>query len=86
MTAKDMPTSGDQSDAAWECPDCEVGDPAYENAVRALAREVIALADADDNDHPDNVVTRDEHALRVLFEGRLAADVADAVAALREGR
>ncbi len=57
--------------------------PDYENAVSILAREVITMADTDDNDHPDNVVTRDEHALRVLFEGRLAADVADAVADLR---
>ena len=58
----------------------------YEEVVHFLAREVVRMADVDVGDHPDNVVTRDEHALRVLFEGRLAADVAEAVATLREGR
>ena len=60
------------------------GPASYDAAVEAIAREVARAADADDNDCPNNVVTADEHALRVLFEGRLAADVADAVADLRE--
>jgi hypothetical protein len=58
----------------------------YDEAVRALAREVVAFADDDDNDRPDNVVGRDEHALRVLIEGRLADDIAAAVAELRAAR
>jgi hypothetical protein len=56
----------------------------YDDAVRAIAREVVTSADANDNDDPDNVVGRDEHALRVLIEGRLADDVAITVAELRK--
>ena len=55
----------------------------YDDAIHTLAREVVASADDDDNDHPDNVVGRDDHALRVLIEGKLADDIASAVAKLR---
>jgi len=70
--------AADQSGAA------SVASISYDDAVRALARGVLMSANTDDNDHPDNVVGRDEHALRVLIEGRLTDDVVSAVAELRK--